>query len=152
MRPIKTRFSGGFCSLRRFLPAELLDETRRGLGEDRPFRLPVSQAVLGDAQPFLAFRSLGIVEADALDEAPVACAARVGHHHMVKRAFLGAGACETYDYHVILSASCLMKMREGRDFTPDFCPEARQMARGRTISTAIGAHLTTRHQLDDSHR
>src|SRR5215471_16079187 len=122
MRPITTSFSG-LGGLWLLLLAKLPDQPRCSVGQDRPLRLPVRQALAVYAQALAPFRGLGIVKADALDEAAIACAARVGNHHIEERAFLGAAARESNDNHICLRTP---KVRKGRDFTPVFRREARQ--------------------------
>jgi hypothetical protein len=61
--------------------------------------LPVSQAILRDAQTFLTFGGTGVVEANALDEAAIATHALIGNQDAVERATFGAAARETNNDH-----------------------------------------------------
>ena len=61
---------------------------------------PVIDAIVRDAQAFLMPGRNRVVEADALDESPIAPTARIGDDDVVKRPLLGAAARESDDHHV----------------------------------------------------
>jgi len=61
---------------------------------------PVIDAIVRDAQAFLMPGRNRVVEADALDESPIAPTARIGDYDVVKRPLLGAAARESDDHHV----------------------------------------------------
>jgi len=77
-----------------------LDETGDGIGDLGAALLPERHAVDGEAQRLLVRGRDGIVEADALDEAPVAPVARIRDDDVEEGALLGAAASQSDDDHV----------------------------------------------------
>src|SRR5689334_15804767 len=118
-RPMPINRSGGlFC--------KLFDEA---LGRGRELRapaLPVLHALEIDAQRLAAFRGLGIVEAETLEELARGRAPRVRHHEVEKRTLVGAAAPESNHYHL----GMLRKPRKGADYTGNFCLFGRLLAPG----------------------
>src|SRR6185312_5212191 len=76
-----------------------LDELLHGVRRLRAPADPMRDAVERDAVFGLVLGGLGIVEADALDEAPVARHARVGDDDVVEGAVLGSAAGHANDDH-----------------------------------------------------
>src|SRR5579859_1977114 len=73
---------------------------------------------------------LRVVEPDALNEAPVARPARIGHYHVVKRPFVGTAARQSNHNHWVSPSNC-EKARIIREKV-GFC-EARGAARGQNM-------------------
>src|SRR5512142_2291780 len=80
-----------------------LDDLPHGVRRLRAATDPVLDAVERDAVLGLVLGGLGIVEADALDEAPVAWHARVGDDDVVEGAVLGSAAGHANDDHLCVS-------------------------------------------------
>src|SRR6185369_10132968 len=84
------------CGLRR-----ALYQAGDGIGHLRATLLPESDAIDRETQRFLVLGRNGIVEADALDEAPVAPIARVGDDDVEEGALLCAATSQSDDDHVV---------------------------------------------------
>src|SRR5690606_8433443 len=87
------RLSGGS------LGGVFLDQSLNDFGRLGAVIQPVLDAILGQAQVFLAILADRIVEAKALDEAAIATIARVGCNDIVERTFLRATAGQTNHHH-----------------------------------------------------
>jgi hypothetical protein len=60
----------------------------------------VVDSIQRQAQRFIALTGDRVVEADALDEAPVAPIARIGYDDVEERSLLGAASGQPDDHHV----------------------------------------------------
>ena len=70
--------------------AGLINQTRDGRRQLRADALPVSQAILHNAESLFTAGSNWIVKPDAFNEAAIAAIARIGSDDVEKRALLGA--------------------------------------------------------------
>src|SRR5262249_26105676 len=77
----------------------LLDEAAHRGRQLRALRFPVLDAIEREAEAFLAFTCRRTVEADALDEAPIATIARIGDDDVVVRAVPCPAPGESNDDH-----------------------------------------------------
>src|SRR5574340_1736070 len=77
----------------------LLEQAGDGVGHLRAVAHPVADAILIETNRLGAFSSDRVIEADALNEAAITAAARIGHHHVVEGAVFGAAARKTNNDH-----------------------------------------------------
>src|SRR4051812_38618239 len=93
-------------SLGCFLFGKLLDQAFGRITQLRALALPVGKTIIVHAERFLSLRCFGIIETDALNETPIACALRIGDHQIKKRTLLRAAACQPDYDHDVLSRNC----------------------------------------------
>src|SRR4029079_1157800 len=92
---------GGFGRGAGGLLLATLDQLLHRVGGLRALRHPVGDAIEREAILRLVLGRLGIVETDALDEAPVARHARIGNDDVVERAVFGSATRHSYDDHLL---------------------------------------------------
>src|SRR6202040_3522383 len=77
----------------------LLHQASDCVREHRAAMLPTIHSIERKPQSLFAVSCNRVVEADALDEAPVASVARIGHDDVEKRPLLGAAPSQSDDNH-----------------------------------------------------